>query len=487
MHYTTGRATRCLITAIVLLCSGAAWAEDLKGWYVEGQYGLSAPRESDAFSENTDSFGNKVREDFKVDYERGGASGLAIGYGFERIRLELQALSTANDIERQSADRLLTDDYETLGALLNFWAVFRPGKSLRPWAGVGAGRTRVSIDGADKDTAMAQIGAGVDFQITKRLALTASARFVDVGEITYSATGPGAFEGGGDGGQLDPLTDPLAPATDPVMSQGGDDFGAASGRYGLNMDGYVLLAGLRFALSGPPDRDGDGVPDAQDACPDSPRGVQVDESGCERDADGDGVPDSRDKCPNTERGRVVDADGCAHDEDGDGVEDGRDRCPGTPPDTTVDSDGCAKDTDGDGVGDIDDECPHTPRGTEVMSNGCGASQSVVLKGVNFEHDRAVLLPQAREILDQVVQILADAPGFDIEVQGHTDSVGSDAYNLNLSRARAVAVRNYLVDHGIDAGRLHAKGYGESEPIASNDTAEGRARNRRVELKILESN
>ena len=119
-----------------------------------------------------------------------------------------------------------------------------------------------------------------------------------------------------------------------------------------------------------------------------------------------------------------------------------------------------------------------------MSNGCGGEQSVVLRGVNFELNSAQLTVNAETILDGVAATLASSPGFNVELQGHTDSMGSDSYNMNLSQNRAKSVKNYLVNQGVESGRLTARGYGEEQPIASNDTAEGRAENRRVELKVL---
>jgi len=107
---------------------------------------------------------------------------------------------------------------------------------------------------------------------------------------------------------------------------------------------------------------------------------------------------------------------------------------------------------------------------------------VILQGVNFEFDKAVLTADSRQILDRVAASLLAHPEVKVEVGGHTDSVGSDAYNLNLSHQRAEAARDYLINKGVPASRLTAKGYGETKPIADNNTAEGRAKNRRVELK-----
>jgi OmpA-OmpF porin, OOP family len=108
---------------------------------------------------------------------------------------------------------------------------------------------------------------------------------------------------------------------------------------------------------------------------------------------------------------------------------------------------------------------------------------VVLRGVNFEFDQDRLTVNARTLLDDVVAALAAAPEIAVEIAGHTDSLGSDAYNQRLSERRAKAVRDYLISQGVEAGRLSEKGYGEAEPVADNATEEGRELNRRVELRV----
>jgi len=241
----------------------------------------------------------------------------------------------------------------------------------------------------------------------------------------------------------------------------------------------------------PQDADGDGVYDGLDRCPDTPKGVRVDAAGCPLDTDGDGVPDHLDKCPGTPRGVKVDATGCPLDTDGDGVPDHLDKCPGTPRGVKVDATGCPLDTDGDGVPDHLDRCPDTPRGTKVDANGCPVrvtepifkegKKSLVLEGVTFEYDSAKLTAESTAVLDKVAASLVEWSDVNVEVNGHTDSKGADAYNMKLSQARAEAVRDYLVSKGVASSRLAAKGFGETKPIADNKTDEGRAQNRRVEL------
>jgi OOP family OmpA-OmpF porin len=194
---------------------------------------------------------------------------------------------------------------------------------------------------------------------------------------------------------------------------------------------------------------------------------------------------------------VVDARGCPKDSDGDGVFDGIDRCPDTPKGCQVDAAGCPKDSDGDGVCDGIDRCPDTPRGTKVDVTGCPIAapkappvfepgkKVLVLEGVNFEYDKAVLTADSTATLDKVLAGLRDWPEVRVEIGGHTDSRGTDAYNQKLSERRSEAVKAYFAERGIDPSRLTTRGFGESQPLADNKTDEGRARNRRVELTKLD--
>ncbi len=224
------------------------------------------------------------------------------------------------------------------------------------------------------------------------------------------------------------------------------------------------------------DSDGDGVVDRLDQCPDTPRGARVDYKGCPLDTDKDGVYDYADRCPETPSGLEVDSRGCPLDSDGDGVYDYKDKCPGTPRGMQVDSAGCPMDSDGDGVINSLDRCPNTPKGAKVSERGCWT-----LKGAIFDTNKSVIKPEFQSQLDDVAKVLKNTPDLTIEIQGHTDSAGSEKYNQKLSERRANAVKDYLVSKGIDKDRMTAKGYGELMPVASNDTEEGRAANRRATL------
>ncbi len=271
----------------------------------------------------------------------------------------------------------------------------------------------------------------------------------------------------------------------------GDSSLSDDGLGGERVTNVAALLGWSWGVGKQKDADGDGVIDRRDKCPDTPAGATVDATGCPKDSDGDGVYDGIDKCPDTPKGATVDATGCPKDTDGDGVYDGIDKCPKTPKGATVDATGCPKDTDGDGVYDGIDKCPDTPKGTPVDETGCakelfkGEERTLILEGVNFEFNSATLTANATTILDRVAASLKDWPEIRVEVGGHTDSVGTERYNADLSQKRADSVKAYLVSKGIDASRMTTRGYGESVPVADNGTKDGRALNRRVELKRLD--
>lgn len=167
------------------------------------------------------------------------------------------------------------------------------------------------------------------------------------------------------------------------------------------------------------------------------------------------------------------------DSDGDGVNDDKDRCPGTAAGAAVDETGCELDGDGDGVVDRLDKCPNTPKGDKVDAVGCSLTARLE---VFFANNSDVLQPESHADLDRAVTFLKDVPSATGVIEGHTDSNGSAEYNQGLSERRAKAVLDYLLSKGVAASRLTAQGLGETQPIADNTTAEGRAQNRRVVLR-----
>ncbi|AMQ89401.1 OmpA family protein [Marinobacter sp. LQ44] len=175
------------------------------------------------------------------------------------------------------------------------------------------------------------------------------------------------------------------------------------------------------------------------------------------------------------------------DSDGDGVPDNRDQCPNTPAGVQVDSRGCPVDSDGDGVPDYRDECPNTAAGATVDERGCeGVTETVetIELRVQFPTNSSVIDATFDNEIRRVADFMAEYPETTVEIAGHSDSIGDAEYNRFLSQRRAEAVANRLTTVlGVDPDRVSAMGYGEAEPIASNDTAAGRAQNRRVEARI----
>ena len=205
-------------------------------------------------------------------------------------------------------------------------------------------------------------------------------------------------------------------------------------------------------------------------------GIKVDDQGCPLDSDGDGVPDHLDKCPGTPEGVKVDERGCPLDSDGDGVPDYLDKCPDTPEGMSVDCRGCPLDSDGDGVPDHLDKCPDTPQGAWVDKDGCWTIGDTL-----FDFDKYAINPEYHPALDQVIAVFKVNPSLKAEIQGHTDNFGTMDYNQTLSYRRAEAVVKYLAQGGVDKNCLNPAGYDFSQPKYSNETAEGRALNRRVEI------
>lgn len=237
------------------------------------------------------------------------------------------------------------------------------------------------------------------------------------------------------------------------------------------------------------DEDLDGVFDEDDACPLTPRGVRVDSIGCRLDGDRDGVFNEDDRCLNTPAGVSVDDLGCALDSDLDLVPDFRDECADTPRGVRVDGVGCRVDGDQDGVFDEDDQCPSSALGAEVDDVGCEIlfveeQTTLVLEGVTFETASAELTPEATQILDRIAEQLVANADVRVRVNGHTDSTGSRASNLTLSQNRAESVVRYLIGRGVPADRMESQGFGPDQPVATNDTPEGRQENRRVELERI---
>ncbi len=269
------------------------------------------------------------------------------------------------------------------------------------------------------------------------------------------------------------------------------------------------------------DRDGDGVPDIDDLCPDVPGPAENHGCPIAKDSDGDGVPDDIDRCPldPEDKDGFQDEDGCPDpDNDGDGIVDKLDACPNDP--GPLENLGCpVMDRDGDGVPDDVDKCPDVPGPKEnqgcpdvdtdgdgipdrldkcpfqfgPLPDGCPKKYTLlevkkekieIKQQVHFATNKYRVLPDSFTLLNQVAQVLGDFPKMRISIEGHTDNVGKEAANMRLSQRRAEAVRDYLVSRGISPSRLEAVGFGPTRPIASNKTAKGKAKNRRTEFRVV---
>jgi OOP family OmpA-OmpF porin len=233
------------------------------------------------------------------------------------------------------------------------------------------------------------------------------------------------------------------------------------------------------------DTDGDGIADNMDQCKNTAPGAPVNTKGCALDTDGDLVADYMDECRGTPLGVKVDQRGCGFDDDVDGVPNFRDACADTPSSVNVGGDGCEWDSDNDGVVDSKDLCAGTPPGLPVESMGCLLVEVITLEGVYFKTGSDQLNDSAKKMLRSIAQTLKKNPKLHIEIAGHTDNTGSDLVNRNLSIRRAKSAKRQLIDLGVNASTLTVRGYGDNKPVASNGTNQGRAANRRVELRIVE--
>jgi outer membrane protein OmpA-like peptidoglycan-associated protein len=339
---------------------------------------------------------------------------------------------------------------------------------ISPFLGVGTG-AYLTTDGGDlggDNDIQIHAGLGVRGLVTDHIALRAEVR--DYWVDSYSTLGGNNLE-------LTVGVDVYPFAKEEVVPPPPDRDGD-----GIldSEDACPDVAGLS-TLQGCPDRDNDGVPDHLDRCPDEPGDPNL--AGCPPpDQDGDGVLDKDDLCP-TVPGEVA-FQGCL-DSDRDGIYDHEDRCPqhAGPKETQ----GCP-DTDGDGVVDIDDKCPEVAG--LVEHDGCipeaVAAFTGTIKGINFETGSARILPNSFLVLDNAVKVLLEFQSLRLQIDGHTDNTGTAEINQKLSTDRAESVKIYLVSKGVDESRLQTAGYGDTKPVEDNATPKGRAANRRIEFSIL---
>lgn len=242
---------------------------------------------------------------------------------------------------------------------------------------------------------------------------------------------------------------------------------------------FQHLMGLAFLFGAKKDLDGDGIPDKEDACPQVAGLIEF--NGCP-DTDGDGIQDAEDDCP--EVAGIASWNGCP-DTDGDGIQDEEDDCPNTP---GIPAFNRCPDTDG--VKDLEDQCPDEA-GT-IENDGCPEITQEIIerlqeigKIIYFATNDSKLNERNNQILDEVFNTLQNYSSYKVVVEGHTDSSGQASFNQALSEKRANSVMRYLIEKGMSPSRASAKGYGETRPAVSNDTAEGRRENRRVVFEIYQ--
>ena len=251
-----------------------------------------------------------------------------------------------------------------------------------------------------------------------------------------------------------------------VLASSPDHFNDIIVGMGLNL-GFGDMEKAVEEVEHCPDADQDGVCDDADRCPNTPAGCRVDALGCPIDSDGDGICDGIDQCPNTRTGCRVDERGCPIDSDNDGVCDGLDLCPNTPAGVRVDKDGCPM--------------PVTKLETELLDKGV-----ITVRDIYFDTAKWNIKPESEQTLNELCTIFKQHPDLRIEIGGHADARGSEAYNQDLTEKRAESVLEWLRTNCADASlsNFTARGYGETRPVASNNTAKGMALNRRIEFKVL---
>ncbi len=424
--------------------------------------------------------------DHHEQLETGALVGLRLGYALtSRWSLE----GVIQYVPTESKSNVNSNELSALLYHVDALYHFKLSEKIVPFLAAGAGSITIDQkpDGADTNL-MFNYGVGLKYFFDKNGALRGDIRQVLVDNthtehnMEYSI-GLEFFWGGGD------QKPTHASAGAPALNDSDGDGVPDSRDFCQNTP-----AGVVVDQDGcPVDSDQDGVPDYLDQCPDTPAGLITDKNGCTLDTDQDGVPDSRDFCADTPLGVAVDEKGCPlptaqdGDQDGDGVFDKDDQCPDTPAGAVVDKTGCPLDSDVDGVFDGIDRCPGTSAGVAVDKTGCPldiTEKTTTKSHIEFDTNRATIKPAFFGEVERIAAYLNQFPEVTIEIEGHTDNTGSDQINVPLSAARANSLKKALVErHGIDPSRLTTKGYSSTQPIADNNTAEGREKNRRVVVTL----
>lgn len=364
--------------------------------------------------------------------------------------------------------------------------IFKEDSKIAPFLFIGAGFNSFSnIEGFFEEFeeglyATIPMGAGVEFKVTEGASITAKASYKNSIQqvpnymqyslgVSFSLSRKKDSDGDGIYDKEDACPNQAGPAENqgcPWPDTDGDGV----------LDKDDACPSVAGTLGGCPDSDGDGIKDSEDSCPTVAGIAQF--GGCP-DSDGDGIQDSEDQCPNV----AGTLNGCP-DQDGDGIKDSEDACPSV----AGTLNGCP-DSDGDGIRDQDDTCPQAAG--IAANNGCPEVKEEVIealelavKNIQFNSGSDVLKASSYASLDQVAELMKENTTFGLKMSGYTDNTGNVDKNLELSKRRANAAMAYLVGHGVSQSRLTADGFGIASPVADNNTREGRAANRRVELEIV---
>jgi outer membrane protein OmpA-like peptidoglycan-associated protein/opacity protein-like surface antigen len=363
---------------------------------------------------------------YKGGYAAGGVVGYSLANGF-RPELDISySQANLNSFSIQGlTDTNAQGRVKALRFFLNGWYDFKFNDVLKPYVGGGLGAQRTKLDLYDRTfntTAFAyQLGAGLNWWFTPKTTISLDYRFVD--------------------------------------SRPEHDLGNGS-TLNTKLQANQIGLGLKYYFKDVASAEPAPAPPVEVVPP-----VEA-------------PPPRVNKCPNLPAGippDMLDADGCPLDSDGDGIPDYLDECPHSPPGAKVLPNGCA----------LKGDCRKPRAGEKVDANGCALDKAFILRGVKFEFDSDRLTPESKTILNGVAETLKSYTDISVEVAGHTDSIGTDAYNLGLSERRAIAVKTYLEARGAEGKRLSPVGYGETVPIDTNETDEGRENNRRVEFKVTE--
>jgi OOP family OmpA-OmpF porin len=371
--------------------------------------------------------------------------GLRVGYNFTK-NFGVEALYNYATATEGTYSHLTDISMHRFGgqALLHFF----PDSVFVPY--LAAGYSGVKFEGDDvttKTNGAFDYGFGAKYFVTEDIAVRGDIRHIiykyDSGSINDAEFTLGAyFQFGG--------TKPVAKAVEPTP----EPVKVVEAPAPAPAPAPVVVAPV---IIPPADSDGDGVINPQDACPTTPKGVAVDSNGCPVDSDKDRVADYLDKCPGTPKGVAVDSNGCPVDSDKDGVVDHLDKCPGTPAGVAVDAKGCT---------------------LEAAKKYCDKPSVIA---IIFDTNKAVVKAKYYDELDKLGNFLKEFPASKGTIAGYSDAAGKKAANIRLSQKRAESVRTYIINKfGIDGNRITAKGFGSAKPVASNKTAVGKAKNRRIE-------